>query len=97
MAKFTNKEINDFVKELIVVNENIWTSLCSCEELMSNDIIKHLKSNEDESLLKIIAQKFDKLSANSDAEFAEPELNDGMLADFEQFGKDINRYRKEYI
>lgn len=94
MNKFTNKEIDNFTKELVEVNANIWTALCSCEDLMSNDIIKYLKTNEDENLLKVIAQKFDKLSANSDTEFAEPELNDGMLADFEQFGKDINKYRE---
>jgi|GEM_PF-5817767 len=94
MNKFTDKQIENFTKELVEVNVNIWSALCSCEDLMSNDIIKYLKTNEDESLLKIIAQKFDKLSVNSDTEFAEPELNDGMLADFEQLGKDINRYRE---
>lgn len=93
MNKFTDKEIDNFVKQLVETNEHIWTALCYCEDLMDNEIIKYLR-NEDENLLKIIAQKFDKLSVNSDTEFAESELNDGMLANFEQLGKDINQYRK---
>lgn len=92
--KFSDKQINDFVKNLVKTNEVIWTALCYCEELMDEDIVKYLKNEDDKKLLERIAKSFEKLSVNSDTDFARPEQNDGMLADFEQLGKDINEYRR---
>lgn len=90
--KFTNKEIDDFIDQLIFTNEAIWTALCSCEELVRNDIFKEITNSEDEKFKKFIAEKFyNKAKEKSDIRFAKPE----MCADFQEFeyvGEELDKY-----
>ena len=92
--KFTKKEIDDFIEQLIFTNESMWTALCSCEELIENDIFKEIINSDDEKLKKTIAEKFyEKASKKSDVKFAEPEMN-SSLQDFQYLGDGLSKYLK---
>jgi hypothetical protein len=95
--KYTNKEINEFIEQLIFTNESMWTTLCSCEELVRNDIFKEIinsDNEETERLKKLIAEKFYKKAIEkSDINFAKPEMS-GDLQDFQSFGDELEKYLK---
>jgi hypothetical protein len=95
--KFTKKETDDFIEQLIFTNESMWTALCSCEELTRKDIFKEIvnsDSEETEQLKKMIAEKFyKKASEKSDVKFAKPEMS-GDLQDFQFLGDELEKYLK---
>lgn len=80
---FNDKEINDFVEQLILANESIWSAMCSSEELQSNRIVKYIANNDSEDIDRLkrkIKDKFVEMAErkNSDTEFAKPENTDGF-------------------
>lgn len=92
--KFTKKEINDFIEQLIFTNESMWTALCSSEELVRNKIFKETINSDDETLKKIIAEKFyEKASEKSDVKLAKPEMS-GDLQEFQSLGDELEKYLK---
>ena len=92
--KFTKKEIDEFVEQLIFTNESMWTALCSSEELISNNIFKEMMHSDNEELMKTIAERFyKKASEKSDVIFAQPEMN-SSLQDFQYLGDELSKYLK---
>ena len=90
--KFTKKEIDDFIEQLIFTNESMWTALCASEELVRNKIFKEIINSDDETLKKTIAENFyKKASEKSDVKFAEPEMSSD-LQDFQSFGEEMSKY-----
>ena len=90
--KITDKEIENFVKELDETNNMVWNAICYTEQLLSNKVFQEFQHTTDEernAILNRIARHWHKTEKHLDDGFAQPELNGSYFSDFEQLGQDL--------
>jgi hypothetical protein len=89
LNKYSKSDITQFTKKLIKANNALWNALMLCENLVLDDMFLDLNGiTGDENVLKLIAERFTKLSDYES--FADTEICGSYLQDFDSFACKIS-------